>query len=130
VRGPQAVKIESIVKRAAVQKGMKSTSRPNSRPSTVTGSADSNPHALRSADRREEVVAGGVAVVDKWAPLERPDEMATAKVDKGKIKSIKRDVPFALRRGTIGQVTTLHALGGYARPARARPPRIRRSSLS
>ncbi len=30
----QAVKIESVVNRAAVHKGMKSTSRPSSRPST------------------------------------------------------------------------------------------------
>ncbi len=39
------------------------------------------------------------------------------RVDKVKDKSIKRDIPFALRRGSIGQVTT-HALDGYARPAR------------
>jgi hypothetical protein len=50
-------------------------------------------------------VAGGVAVVDKLAPLERPDEVATAEVDKVKDNSIKRDIPFALRRGTIGQET-------------------------
>ncbi len=36
------------------------------------------------------MVAGGVAVVDKWAPLERPDKIATAEVDKVKDKSIKR----------------------------------------
>ncbi len=65
------------------------------------------------------MVAGGVAVVDKWAPLERPAEIATAEVDKVKDKSIKRDIPFTLRRGTIGQVTS-HALDGYARPARRR----------
>jgi hypothetical protein len=87
----KAVKIESDVNCAAVHKGMKSTSRPSSRPSTVTGSADSNPHALRSADRREEVVANGVAVDDEWAPFERPDEIATAEVDKVKDKSIKKD---------------------------------------
>ena len=102
----QAVKIESVVNCAAEHKGMKSTSRPSSRPSTVTGSADSNPHALRSADRREEVVANGVADDDEWAPSERPDEIATAEVDKAKDKSIKKDIPFALHRGTIGQVTT------------------------
>ena len=38
----------------------------------------------------------------------------------------KKDVSFALRRGTIAQVTT-HALDGYAWPARARPPRMRSS---
>jgi hypothetical protein len=66
----------------------------------------------------------------RWAPLERPDEIATAEVDKVEDKSIKRDIPIALRRGTIGQVTTHHALDGCVRPARARPPRmIRRSSL-
>ncbi len=43
---------------------------------------------------------------DDWPPFERPDEIATAEVDKVKGKSIKRDVQFALRRGTIGQVTT------------------------
>jgi hypothetical protein len=83
----QAVKIESVVNRAAVHKGMKSTSRPSSRPSTPTGSADSNPHALRSADRREEVVADGVADDDERAPLECPDEIATAEVDQVKAKS-------------------------------------------
>ena len=36
--------------------------------------------ALRSADRREEVVADGVADNDEWAPFERPDEIATAEV--------------------------------------------------
>ena len=38
----------------------------------------------------------------------------------------KRDVSFALRRGTIAQVTT-HVLDGYAWPTRARPPRMRSS---
>jgi hypothetical protein len=66
----QAVKIESIVNRAAVHKEMKSTSRPSSRPSTSTGSADPNSHALRSADRREEAVADGAAVDDEWVPFE------------------------------------------------------------
>jgi hypothetical protein len=61
-----------------------------------------------------------VADDDKWAPLERPDEIATGEVDQVKDKSIKRDIPFALRRGTIGQVTTHHALDGYARSARRR----------
>ena len=102
----QAVKIESIVNRAAVHKVMESTSRPSSRPSTSTGSADPNPHALRSADRREEVVADGATVDDEWAPFERPDETATAEKVEAKAKSIKRDIPFALSRGTIGQVTT------------------------
>ncbi len=37
---------------------------------------------------------------------ECPDEIATGEVDQVKAKSIKRDIPFALRRGTIGQVTT------------------------
>jgi hypothetical protein len=63
------------------------------------------------------VVADGVPDDDEWAPLERPDEIATAEVDKVKDKSIKRDIPFALRRGTIGLVTT-PALDGYARPVR------------
>ena len=36
----------------------------------------------------------------------RPDEIATTEVDKVKDKSIKRDIPFALRRGTIGPVAT------------------------
>ena len=51
--------------------------------------------------------------------LERSDEIAPAEVDKVKDKSIKRDIPFALLRGTLGQVTT-HALDGYARPVRRR----------
>ena len=85
---------------------MKSTSHLSSRPRTLTGSADSNPnHALRSADRREEVIADGVADDDEWAPFERPDEIAAAEVDKVKDKSIKRDILFALRRGSISQVT-------------------------
>jgi hypothetical protein len=33
---------------------------------------------------------------------------------------LKKDISFALRRGTIAQVTK-HALDGYAWPARARP---------
>jgi hypothetical protein len=37
-----------------------------------------------SADRREEVEANGVADDDEWAPFERPDEIATAEVDKVK----------------------------------------------
>jgi hypothetical protein len=83
-----------------------------------------NPHALRSADRREQVVADGVAEDDEWAPFECPDEIATAEVDQVKARASRgTDIPFALRRGTIGQVTT-HALDGYARPVRARPPRI------
>jgi hypothetical protein len=42
---------------------------------------------------------------------------------------LAKDISFALRRGTIAQVTTHHhlALDGCAWPARARPPRIRRS---
>ena len=126
----QAVKIESVVNCATVHKGMKSTSRPNShpststvrgadrreevvtdgvtpssRPSTSTGSAVSIPHI---ADRRVEVVAAGVADDDVWAPTERPDKIATAEVDKGKAKSknMSKDVSFALRRGTIAQVIT------------------------
>ncbi len=91
----QAVKIESVVNRAAVHKGMESTSRPSSRPNTPTGSADSNPHALRSADRGEEVVADGVA----------------ADVLLGKLK---KDISFALRRGTIAQVTTALEAGQRA----------------
>ncbi len=52
---------------------------------------------------------------DEWAPSECPDEIATGEVDQVKAwKSIKRDIPFALRRGTIGQVTTHHALDGCA----------------
>jgi hypothetical protein len=47
-----------------------------------------------------------------------------------------KDISFALRRGTIAQVTTHHHhhaldgcawLRGYAWPARARPPRMRSS---
>jgi hypothetical protein len=55
-----------------------------------------------------------------------PNLYETAEVDKVKDKSTKRDIPLALRRGTIGQVTTHHlhapstAALGYARPARRR----------
>ena len=35
------------------------------------------------------------------------------------VGKLKKDISFALRRGTIAQVTT-HALDGYARPARRR----------
>ena len=45
------------------------------------------------------------------------------------VGKLKEDISFALRRGTIAQVTTQHALDGYARPARARPPRTRSSSV-
>jgi hypothetical protein len=72
------------------------------------------------------VVADGVADDDEWAPFECPDEIATAEVDQVKAKSIKRDIPFALRRGTIGQVTTHHhALDGFAW---LRPPSARSSA--
>ncbi len=60
---------------------------PSSRPSTWTGSAVSNPHL---ADRRVEVVAAGVADDDDWAPIERPDEIAMAEVDKAKSKKFSR----------------------------------------
>jgi hypothetical protein len=70
----------------------------------------------RTVARKWELVAWRSST--RWAPLERPDEIATAEVDKVKNKSIKRDVPFALLRGTIGQVTT---------PPSA-PPRMRMSS--
>jgi hypothetical protein len=55
-----------------------------------------------------EVVGAGVADDDVWAPIERPDKIATAEVDKGKAKSknMRKDVSFALRRGTIAQVIT------------------------
>ncbi len=36
------------------------------------------------------------------------------------VGKLKKDISFALRRGTIAQVTTHHALDGYARPARCR----------
>jgi hypothetical protein len=36
------------------------------------------------------VVADGAAVDDEWAPLERPDETATAELDKVKAKSKKK----------------------------------------
>jgi hypothetical protein len=39
-------------------------------------------------------------------PVRALDEIATAEVDKVKDKSIKRDSLFALRRGSISQVTT------------------------
>jgi hypothetical protein len=51
-------------------------------------------------------VADGATVDDEWAPFERPDETATAEKVEAKVKSIKRDIPFALPRGTTGQVTT------------------------
>ena len=44
------------------------------------------------------------------------------------VGKLKKDISFALRRGTIAQVTT-HALDGYACPARRRQSRTR-SSLS
>jgi hypothetical protein len=43
---------------------------------------------LRSADRREEVVADGVADDDEWASFEFLGEIATAEVDKVKDESI------------------------------------------
>jgi hypothetical protein len=43
------------------------------------------------------------------------------------VSKLKKDTPFALRRGAIAEVTT-QALDGYARPARARLPRTRSSS--
>jgi hypothetical protein len=63
------------------------------------------------------------------APFECPDEIATGEMEQVKAcKSIKRDdIPFALRRGTIGQVTTHHhlALDGCAW---LRPPSARSSA--
>jgi hypothetical protein len=47
-------------------------------------------------------------------------------VEQVEARSIKRDIPFALRRGTIGQVTTHHhALDGFAW---LRPPSARSSA--
>ena len=43
------------------------------------------------------------------------------------VGKFNKDISFALRRGTIAQVTTHHALDGCACPARARPPRMRSS---
>jgi hypothetical protein len=44
------------------------------------------------------------------------------------VGKLKKDVSFALRRGTIAQVTTHHhALDGYACPARAHLPRMKSS---
>jgi hypothetical protein len=60
------------------------------------------------------------------------DSVPAADVLLGKLK---KDISFALRRGTIAQVTTHHlaldgcAYAGYAWPVRARPPRMRSSSL-
>ena len=56
---------------------------------------------------------------DEWAPLDCPDEIATAEVDKVQDKSFERHFPLALRRGTLGQVTT-NARDGDARPVRRR----------
>ena len=53
-----------------------------------------------------EVVAAGVADDEEWAPIERPDEIAMAEVDKAKSKNMSKDVSFALRRGTIAHVIT------------------------
>ncbi len=57
---------------------------------------------------------------DVWAPIERPDKIATAEVDKDKAKSKKmsKDVSFALRRGTIAQVPALDT----AQPPRTNSP--------
>ena len=49
-----------------------------------------------------------------------PDQQQKLMAAFGKLE---KDISFALRRGTIAQVTT-HALDGYARPARARPSRM------
>ncbi len=87
----------------------------NGRP--PAGRADRRQAFDERRDRREEVVADGAA----------------ADVLLGKLA---KDISFALRRGTIAQVTTHHHaldgcawLRGYAWPARARPPRMRSSSL-
>jgi hypothetical protein len=55
------------------------------------------PHAPRSADRREEVVAAGEADDDKMALVERPNKIATVETDMARSR---------LRRGTITQVTS------------------------
>ena len=83
---------------AVLVKEMRFREREREREREKDGSAETNPHALRSAGRREEVVANGMTDNDEWAPLERPDEIATAELDKVMDNSIKR---FALRRGTI-----------------------------
>ncbi len=43
------------------------------------------------------------------------------------VSKFNKDISFALRRGTIAQVTTRKALDGYACPVRARPSRMRSS---
>jgi hypothetical protein len=61
------------------------------------------------------VVADGVADDDEWASPVRLGRASArtrsrrARWTRSRPKSIKRDIPFALRRGTIGRVTT-HAL--------------------
>jgi hypothetical protein len=55
------------------------------------------------------------------------DSDATTRWSRSRLQSIKRDIPFALRRGTIAQVTTHHhALDGFAW---LRPPSARSSAL-
>ncbi len=56
--------------------------------------------ALRNADRLEEVAGDGEADDDEWAPLELPDEIATAEAGKDKDKS---DIPFPRGRGTTAK---------------------------
>ncbi len=76
----------------------------------MTDSNDSNPHALRSADRREEVVANGVADDDEWAPFKRPDEIATAEVVKDKKKKSKEDTVWPAQAVKIESVVNCAAV--------------------
>ena len=62
------------------------------------------------------------------APFECPDETATAEAGMVKDKSITRDIPFALRRGTIGQVTT--GLDAASAPPSMSSPSTRRAGIA
>ena len=113
-----AVKIEPVGNGAAVHTGLKSTTRTQTRYNTSILPPTQNPRALRSAVS-EEVVVGGVADDEEWAPFERPDEISMAEV--AKVKGQEHQIghfPFALRGAARPS--------DHPRPRRLRPPKRRR----
>jgi hypothetical protein len=116
---PSPLVLRTFPHSKAPERERKLISHPSSRPSTWTGSADSNPYALRSADRREQVVADGVADDDEWAPSECPDEIAT-----GEGQGLEEHQEGHPVRATPGHDRP----SDHSCPRRLRPPSARSSA--
>ncbi len=82
-----AVKIEPVVNGAAVHTGVKSTTQRSN-----TYSANSNPHALPSADRREEVVVVAWRTTTSGLRSSARTRSEWPRWTRSKDKSIKSDI--------------------------------------